>query len=108
MYWLDAKFSAQISRRRWHWRDSLAGVGRWKTSRRASLTSYACWSPAGVHEIAQRLHLSIKTIHNLHYQIKTKLGVTRDIELARLAMSWGLDLSLTLENSVSNGSHPPT
>jgi two-component system invasion response regulator UvrY len=64
-------------------------------------------SPAGVHEIAQRLHLSIKTIHNLHYQIKTKLGVNSDIELTRLAMSWGLDLSLTLENSALDGSHPP-
>src|ERR1022692_1581363 len=35
-------------------------------------------SPAGVHEIAQRLHLSVKTIHNLHYQIKSKLGVNSD------------------------------
>jgi two-component system, NarL family, invasion response regulator UvrY len=54
-------------------------------------------SPASVHDIAQRLHLSVKTIHNLHYQIKNKLGVDTDIELTRLAMSWGLDLSLTLE-----------
>jgi DNA-binding NarL/FixJ family response regulator len=54
-------------------------------------------SPASVHDIAQRLQLSVKTIHNLHYQIKTKLGVGTDIELTRLAMSWGLDLSLTLE-----------
>jgi two-component system, NarL family, invasion response regulator UvrY len=54
-------------------------------------------SPASVHDIAQRLHLSLKTIHNLHYQIKAKLGVGTDIELTRLAMSWGLDLSLTLE-----------
>lgn len=44
MYWLDAEFSAQTSRRHWHWRDSLGGVGRWKSSRRASLPSYACWS----------------------------------------------------------------
>lgn len=50
-------------------------------------------SPASVHDIAQRLHLSVKTIHNLHYQIKTKLGVDSDIELTRLAMSWGLDLA---------------
>jgi two-component system invasion response regulator UvrY len=50
-------------------------------------------SPAGVHDIAQRLHLSVKTVHNLHYQIKTKLGVESDIELTRLAMSWGLDLA---------------
>lgn len=50
-------------------------------------------SPASVQEIAQRLHLSIKTIHNLHYQIKNKLGVDSDIELTRLALSWGLDLA---------------
>jgi two-component system invasion response regulator UvrY len=49
-------------------------------------------SPAAVHEIAQRLHLSVKTVQNLHYQIKSKLGVDSDIELTRLALSWGLDL----------------
>jgi two-component system, NarL family, invasion response regulator UvrY len=54
-------------------------------------------SPAAVHEIAQRLHLSVKTIHNLHYQIKSKLGVESDIELTRLAMSWGLDLAPAID-----------
>lgn len=49
-------------------------------------------SPAAVSEIAQRLHLSVKTVHNLHYQIKSKLCVDSDIELTRLALSWGLDL----------------
>jgi two-component system invasion response regulator UvrY len=48
-------------------------------------------SPAGAHDIAKRLHLSVKTIHNLHYEIKSKLGVDSDIELTRLALSWGLD-----------------
>jgi two-component system invasion response regulator UvrY len=56
-------------------------------------------SPASVHEIAQRLHLSVKTIHNLHYQIKSKLGVASDIELARVAMSWGLDLATALDTN---------
>jgi len=50
-------------------------------------------SPASVPEIAKKLHLSVKTVHNLHYQIKSKLGVESDIELTRLALSWGLDLS---------------
>ena len=50
-------------------------------------------SPASEQEIAQRLHLSVKTIHNLHYQIKSKLDVASDIELTRLAISWGLDLA---------------
>jgi DNA-binding NarL/FixJ family response regulator len=50
-------------------------------------------SPASEHEIAQRLHLSVKTIHNLHHQIKSKLDVASDIELTRLALSWGLDLA---------------
>jgi DNA-binding NarL/FixJ family response regulator len=47
-------------------------------------------SPTGAHDIAVRLHLSVKTVHNLHYQIKAKLGVESDIELTRLALSWGL------------------
>ena len=50
-------------------------------------------SPASEQEIARRLHLSVKTIHNLHYQIKSKLDVASDIELTRLAISWGLDLA---------------
>ena len=50
-------------------------------------------SPAKVPDIAQRLHLSPKTVQNLHYQIKHKLGVDSDIELTRLALSWGLDLA---------------
>jgi two-component system, NarL family, invasion response regulator UvrY len=64
-------------------------------------------SPASVPEIAQRLHLSIKTIHNLHYQIKSKLGVDSDIELTRLAMSWGLDLAPALGNNKLAGSQSP-
>jgi two-component system, NarL family, invasion response regulator UvrY len=50
-------------------------------------------SPASVQEIARRLHLSPKRVQNLHYQIKSKLGVENDIELTRLALSWGLDLA---------------
>jgi DNA-binding NarL/FixJ family response regulator len=50
-------------------------------------------SPASVQEIAQRLHISVKTVQNFHYQIKNKLGVSSDIELTRLAISWGLDHS---------------
>ena len=34
--------------------------------------------------------LSPKTIQNLHYQIKRKLGVSSDIEMTKLALSWGL------------------
>ena len=63
-------------------------------------------SPASVHEIAQRLHLSVRTIHNLHYQ--SKLGVDSDIELTRLAMSWGLDLAPALDNNQPAGSQSPT
>ena len=39
--------------------------------------------PLPVAEIAAILHLSEKTVCNLHYQIKRKLGVASDIELAR-------------------------
>jgi DNA-binding NarL/FixJ family response regulator len=42
-----------------------------------------------VPEIAEALHLSPKTVHNLHYQIKTKLGTRSDFELARLAWQNG-------------------
>lgn len=40
----------------------------------------------GVEEIGNILNISPKTVQNGHYQIKGKLGVKTDIELARLAM----------------------
>lgn len=40
----------------------------------------------GVEEIGSILSISPKTVQNVHYQIKAKLGVKTDIELARLAM----------------------
>lgn len=43
-------------------------------------------SPA---DIAEALHLSVKTVHNVHYQVKSKLGVGSDFELARLAWQRG-------------------
>ena len=43
-------------------------------------------SPA---EIAADLHLSVKTVHNLHYQAKAKLGAGSDFELARMAWQNG-------------------
>lgn len=39
-----------------------------------------------VEEIATILNLSPKTVQNTHYQIKGKLGVRSDLELARLAI----------------------
>lgn len=44
----------------------------------------------GTEEIAGLLHISPKTVANLHYLIKTKLGVASDIELVRLALRQGL------------------
>ena len=41
-------------------------------------------------DIAETLHISPKTVANLHYLIKTKLGVGSDIELVRLALRQGL------------------
>jgi DNA-binding NarL/FixJ family response regulator len=41
-------------------------------------------------EIAALLHISPKTVANLHSLIKTKLGVGSDIELVRLALRQGL------------------
>lgn len=40
----------------------------------------------GPEEIGSTLNISPKTVQNAHYQIKAKLGVRTDIELARLAM----------------------
>jgi two-component system, NarL family, invasion response regulator UvrY len=39
-----------------------------------------------VEEIAAILNISPKTVQNTHYQIKAKLGVRSDFELARLAL----------------------
>lgn len=39
-----------------------------------------------VSEIAATLNLSTKTVANYHYLIKSKLGVSSDIELVHLAM----------------------
>jgi DNA-binding NarL/FixJ family response regulator len=41
-------------------------------------------------EIANTLHLSPKTVANLHSLIKDKLGVGSDIELVRLALRQGI------------------
>jgi DNA-binding NarL/FixJ family response regulator len=43
-----------------------------------------------VDAIGTTLHISPKTVQNCHYQIKAKLGVRSDIELARLAIRLGL------------------
>jgi two-component system, NarL family, invasion response regulator UvrY len=39
-----------------------------------------------VEDIAATLHLSVKTVRNLHYAVKRKLEVRDDIELVRLAL----------------------
>lgn len=43
----------------------------------------------GPRDIAEQLHLSPKTVHNLHYQIRAKLGGGSDFDLARLARRQG-------------------
>ena len=45
-------------------------------------------APLSVPAIAATLHLSEKTVCNLHYQIKRKLGVANDIELTKVALPW--------------------
>jgi len=49
-------------------------------------------APRSVDEIAQALHLSPKTVQNLHYQIKRKLNVNSDIELTRFALARGIGI----------------
>lgn len=41
-------------------------------------------------EIAANLNLSLKTVQNYHYQIKTKTGMRTDAQLVRLAAECGL------------------
>ncbi len=41
-------------------------------------------------QIADSMNLSPKTVANLHYLIKSKLGVSSDIELVRLALRQGI------------------
>src|SRR5581483_1360346 len=41
-------------------------------------------------QIAETLHISPKTVANLRYLIKSKLGVSSDIELVRLALRQGI------------------
>ncbi len=45
-------------------------------------------APMNVGTIASTLHLSEKTVNNLHYQIKRKLDAANDIELTKVALSW--------------------
>jgi two-component system, NarL family, invasion response regulator UvrY len=41
-------------------------------------------------QIASNLNLSVKTVQNYHYLIKTKTGMRTDAQLVRLAVEWGL------------------
>ena len=43
-----------------------------------------------VDDISESLHLSPKTVANVYYQLKAKLGVSSDIELVHLALRAGL------------------
>lgn len=45
-------------------------------------------APMSVGTIARTLHLSEKTVNNLHYQIKRKLDAANDIELTKVALPW--------------------
>ena len=50
-------------------------------------------------EIADTLHLSPKTVANLRYLIKSKLGVGSDIELVRLALRQGILTPMVLDET---------
>jgi DNA-binding NarL/FixJ family response regulator len=49
-------------------------------------------------EIAEALHISPKTVANLHSVIKDKLGVGSDIELVRLALRQGILTEVDLDD----------
>jgi len=42
----------------------------------------------GTRDIAEKLHLSIKTIESHREHLKTKLGLTRATELVNYAFNW--------------------
>jgi two-component system invasion response regulator UvrY len=65
-------------------RDSLADL----TPREFSILQ-ALVDGNSTSAIAEQLHLSPKTVANIHYGIKRKLGVTSDIELVRLVLRLG-------------------
>jgi two-component system invasion response regulator UvrY len=48
-----------------------------------------------IDEISESLHISPKTVANLYYQLKAKLGAPSDIELVHLALRAGLVKPLT-------------
>jgi two-component system, NarL family, invasion response regulator UvrY len=55
-------------------------------------------------EIAETLYISPKTVANTRYLIKSKLGVTSDIELVRLALQQGLlDLPEIVTGDIRGG-----
>ncbi|GAA0029853.1 hypothetical protein BROWWM01_39850 [Bradyrhizobium ottawaense] len=45
---------------------------------------------ATTEQIATHLNLSVKTVQNYHYLIKTKTGARTDAQLVRLAATCGL------------------
>ena len=47
-------------------------------------------STGDIEQIGATLHLSPKTVQNLDYQIKRKLGVSSDTELTKRAIGWGI------------------
>jgi two-component system invasion response regulator UvrY len=47
-------------------------------------------SGRATEEIADALHLSLKTVQNYHYQIKSKIGARTDAHLVWLALGAGL------------------
>ena len=44
-------------------------------------------STSDIEQIGAALHLSPKTVQNLHYQIKRKFGASSDIELTKRAIT---------------------
>ena len=44
----------------------------------------------GAEDVARTMNLSVKTVRNLHYAVKRKLGVENDIELVRFCVELGM------------------
>ena len=75
----------------WRWKASPRRDRRSISSARGkSRSCRQLAAGATTEQIASNLNLSIKTVQNYHYLIKTKTGMRTDAQLVRLAVECGL------------------
>ena len=73
----------------WRWK-ACPHRDRCSTSWKGDRDPQAIAAGATAEQIASNLNLSLKTVQNYHYLIKTKTGMRTDAQLVRLAVECGL------------------